>query len=68
MLGALLGKGKAFYEMFEKAADNSISAANALYNLFIGMRDRPETVSISDKVREVKDIEHQGRDRRCRDY
>jgi predicted phosphate transport protein (TIGR00153 family) len=60
MLGALFGKGKAFYEMFEKAADNSISAANALHNLFVGMRERPGSVSISEKVREVKDIEHQG--------
>ena len=55
MFGSIIGKDKAFYEMFEKAAANLCQGARSLVSLF---KDYP--TAIGEKSSEIKEIEHKG--------
>jgi predicted phosphate transport protein (TIGR00153 family) len=58
MLGALLGKDKMFYEMFEKAADNTSNAANLLHGFFNKFASKEPC--FEDEANKIKDLEHLG--------
>jgi hypothetical protein len=55
MFGSIIGKDKAFYELFEKAASNNADAANLLYDFLCRF---PAT--IQEDVKKMKDLEHKG--------
>jgi len=58
MLGALIGKDKAFYELFDKAAENTSNAANCLHDFFIKFGNK--SACFEDEARRIKDLEHIG--------
>ncbi|MBI4711992.1 MAG: DUF47 domain-containing protein [Planctomycetes bacterium] len=60
MLGSLINRDKVFFDMFEKAADNSAKAACALCGMVGLMKDKAAPAAISEKVKEIKDLEHAG--------
>lgn len=53
-----ISKNKAFYEMFEKAAENTSEAASVLHECFVKCADN--SMALSDAVRKIKDLEHKG--------
>lgn len=55
MFGSIIGKDKAFYELFEKAAFNTADAANILHDYLCRF-----PASIQDDVKKIKDLEHKG--------
>jgi len=57
MLKVLITKDKIFFEMFEKSAGLAVAGARALDDL---MHDYPN--ALAEKVKAIKDIEHQGDD------
>lgn len=52
--GGLIGKDKAFYDMFQKAADNTLDAANVLYEFLT------KFPSYKEAPKKIKNIEHVG--------
>lgn len=52
--GGLIGKERAFYDMFQKAADNTLNAANVLYDFLIHFP------SSKDGAKKIKELEHIG--------
>src|SRR3989339_719746 len=55
MFGSIIGKDKAFYELFEKAASNAADTANVLHDYLCRF-----PASIQEDVRKIKDLEHKG--------
>lgn len=55
MFRAILGKDKAFFELFEKASTNVCKGAEALHDL---IQSYPE--AMGEKAGLIKDIEHEG--------
>jgi len=55
MFGSIIGKDKAFYELFEKAAANAVDTANVLSDYFSKF-----PASTQDHVKKIKDLEHKG--------
>lgn len=55
MFGSIIGKDKAFYELFEKAASNAADTANVLHDYLCRF-----PVSIQEDVKKIKDLEHKG--------
>ncbi|MBI5779744.1 MAG: DUF47 domain-containing protein [Planctomycetes bacterium] len=55
MFGSIIGKDKAFYELFEKAASNAADTANALHDYLSKF-----PASIQEDVKKIKDLEHKG--------
>jgi len=55
MFGSIIGKDKAFYELFEKAASNAADTANVLHDYLCRF-----PASIKEDVKKIKDLEHKG--------
>lgn len=55
MFKFLIGTDKSFYELFEKAAQNTLTGAKALREM---LHNYP--ASITEKAKQIKDIEHEG--------
>lgn len=55
MFGSIIGKDKAFYELFEKAASNAADTANVLHDYLCRF-----PASIQEDVKKIKDLEHKG--------
>ncbi|MEW6026284.1 MAG: DUF47 family protein [Planctomycetota bacterium] len=55
MLGALLGKDKSFYEMFEKSAGNAHTTAGILYDFL-----NKYPTDADEYIKKIKEMEHAG--------